>query len=251
MVRGKRLASLAVVVVCIGCKQAPPAAKPPAAGPQLRATVVTIQTTLQPAKRTTTHSLVIANNRARSTDELDRWRLFDLGRKTVTYVDDIEKSYRTEPIAAAMKSRSTALAAAVPDGMPRATIQTTNARKNVAGVDARQSVVRMGAYQRELWIGSHPAIPAELYAAMQATEPVSTPLAPVGRAVDEALMNLRGFPLAEHAELPFGNAKLVVDRSVTKIEQRDVPQALLNVPSNYKDATPRPTAPAASRRPAS
>ena len=44
--------------------------------------------------------------------------------------------------------------------------------------------------------------------------------------VDEALMNVSGFPLADHAELPFGNKKMIVDAQVVKIEQRDVPQVM-------------------------
>jgi len=45
-------------------------------------TVVTIQTTIQPANKTYTHTLVIANDRARSSDEVDEWRLFDFREKT-------------------------------------------------------------------------------------------------------------------------------------------------------------------------
>ena len=60
----------------------------------MRATVVTIRTTLQPANKNFTHSLMIANNLARSGDEVDAWRLFDLKKKQVTFVDDIAKTYR-------------------------------------------------------------------------------------------------------------------------------------------------------------
>jgi hypothetical protein len=243
--------SVLFLIACLACKPSPPAPKKGAAEPQLRATVVTIQTSTEPAKKTTAHLLVIANGRARSGDELDHWRLFDLTKNNVTFVDDVEKTFRTVDVPAAMKSRGAALASAIPEGMPRATFAPTGAKKVVAGVEASQAVIRLGAYQRQLWIGNHPAIPAQLFAAMQATQPITTPLAPVARAVDEALMNVRGFPLADHAELPFGNGKLVVDKQVVKVEQRDVPQSLLNVPASYKDVTPRPTAPAASRQPAS
>jgi hypothetical protein len=238
-------------LVCISCKPSAPAPKKGAAEPQLHATVVTIQTSTEPAKKTTAHTLVIANGRARSGDELDHWRLFDLTKNSVTFVDDIEKTFRTVDVPAAMKSRGAALALTIPDGMPRATFAPTGAKKVVAGVEASQAVIRLGGYQRQLWIGNHPAIPAQLFAAMQATQPVTTPLAPVARASDEALMNVRGFPLVDHSELPFGNGKLVVDKQVIKVEQRDVPQSLLNVPASYKDVTPRPTTPTASRQPAS
>ena len=46
--------------------------------PQVAATVLTIQTNLQPQNKSFTHSIVIANGHARSGDEVDRWRLFDV-----------------------------------------------------------------------------------------------------------------------------------------------------------------------------
>jgi hypothetical protein len=74
---------------------------------------------------------------------------------------------------------------------------------------------------------------------LQASEPVSSPLAGVTRDVDEALLEVQGFPLADHAELPYENKKLVVDNNVVKIEQRDVPASWLNLGADYKDANPR------------
>ena len=53
--------------------------------------VLTIETTIQPSNKKIAHSLTIANDRARSGDELDRWRLFDLKANTVTYVDNIRR----------------------------------------------------------------------------------------------------------------------------------------------------------------
>ena len=70
----------------------------------------------------------------------------------------------------------------------------------------------------------------------QASLPPSSPLAGVTLPADAALMAVQGFPLADHAELPYGNARLVVDRSVVKIEQRDVPETWLTVPKIYAAA---------------
>ena len=61
----------------------------------------------------------------------------------------------------------------------------------------------------------------------------------------EPLLQIQGFPLVDHAELPFGGQKLVVDRSVVKIEQREVPESWMAVPRGY-----RVTKPAARPRPA-
>jgi hypothetical protein len=230
-----RLSRLLLALAFLFACNKPPA--PPAAPKKnestVRATVVTIQTTIQPANKTYTHTIVIANNRARSSDEADQWRLFDFAQKQVTFIDDIAKTIRVQSFADAIAARRAPDAHPVPDGMPRAQFAVTNAQKTLQGVATKQSIIRLGAYQRELWIGSHPLIPRGLFAMLQATEAASSPLAGITRAADEALMEVQGFPLADHAELPYENKKLVVDNTVVKIEERDVPATLLTVSSKY------------------
>jgi hypothetical protein len=60
------------------------------------------------------------------------------------------------------------------------------------------------------------------------------------RSVDEELLRAKGFPLADRAEVPFGNGTNVVERTVTNIASRNVPEAMLAVPRGYKDITPKP-----------
>jgi hypothetical protein len=238
----KLSAFLLALALTFACNKQP--AQTPSApkknGPAIRATVITIQTTIQPANKTYSHEIVIANNLARSTDEADQWRLFDFAQKRVTYVDDIAHTIRVQSFADAIAARRAAIARPVPDGMPRAQFVVTNAQKTLQGVATKQSLIRLGAYQRELWIGSHPLIPHGLFAILQASEPASSPLTGITRSADEALMEVQGFPLADHAELPYENKKMVVDHTVTKIEQRDVPATLLAVNNAYSAAKPAP-----------
>jgi len=179
------------------------------------ATVITIRTVLLPQNKTLTHTIVLANGHARSDNELDRWRLFNLDDNSITYVDDIAKTYYTVPFK--------------PE-KPGAAVLDTGAKRIVQGVKASQFLVRIGGYQRELWIGVPASIPEQLFAMMNAD-----------------FSEVRGFPLIDHAELPYGKLKLVVDRSVVKIEQRNVPMSLLNIGSGYQSVT----APGASRPPVS
>jgi hypothetical protein len=221
----------------VACKPSPKKAAAPAAspaGPTVRATVVTIKTTTRPGDKTSTHELLLANGRARSLDEIDVWRLFDTKANRVTFVDDIARTYRTASVPELAKARRAALAAPLPAEVPRAQFTVTEAKKALQGVEAKQSVVKAGNYTRELWIGAHPAIPRGLYAAMLAARPPSSNIQPMARAVDEALLAVEGFPLAEHSELPIGNAKMTVDREVVSIGSRDVPAALFEVPRGYK-----------------
>lgn len=231
-----------LILLLFSCAQ--PARQPaqPSNEPKIHATVVTIQTSIQPANKTYTHTLFIANDRARSGDEVDEWRLFDFARKRVTFVDDLTGTYRNEPFDEVVTSHRAGMARSVPDEMPRAQFSVTGAQKTLQGLAAKQSIIRLGAYQRELWIASHPLIPEGLFAMLQASEPVSSPLAGVMRAADDALLGVKGFPIADHAELPYENQKLVVDNTIVKIDQRDVPASWLNVRADYKELKAAPAA---------
>ncbi|HYR27585.1 MAG TPA: hypothetical protein VEU30_03925, partial [Thermoanaerobaculia bacterium] len=96
---------LFLLVICVACKPAPEqdAGTKPGAGPQFTATVVSIRTTIEPGSKVTSHELVIADGRARSTSEQDVWRLFDTKADTVTTVDDIAKTFRTEPLSSLLQ----------------------------------------------------------------------------------------------------------------------------------------------------
>lgn len=217
---GKELVRSKGVILCLvlaaACKPVKVVEKKIIAGvqPQMSATVITVQTSLQPQKKIFQHSIVIANGHARSSDEIDRWRLFDFAQNRVTYVDDIAKTYYS----VAFKPPNVAPPTA------------TGTRRPILGVDAAQYLIRMGGYQRELWMGAPPQIPPNLFG-----------------MIDSEFAKLPGFPLVDHAELPYGKTKMILDRVVMKIEQRDVPQSSLDIPSDYKEVT----APGARRPPAS
>ncbi|MGZ8711458.1 MAG: hypothetical protein ACXW28_14650, partial [Thermoanaerobaculia bacterium] len=182
----RRLAGLLVIAVCASCKPAQPAK--PAAGPQVRATVVTIRTTIQPDNKTHTHTIVIVGDRARSTGEHDTWRLFDTKAKTVTLVDDVARTVKIETLQAIVRRRSTANAAALPSHYPRATFARANERRTMQGVNAEKVTIASGGYKRELWLAEHSSIPRGLFAMMHASETPSSPLAPMMRDVDRALV---------------------------------------------------------------
>lgn len=236
----RRLA-IALVLICLACKKpAPQTAKPAEAGPRMRATVVTLKTTTQPGDKTFIHDLVIAGNRARNTGEHDVWHLYDAKAGTITTVDDIAKTIRTEPVQSIVRQRKAALAKTLPSYYPRMALEPTGEKRAIQNVTARQNVIEAGAYRRELWMAEHPSIPKSLFSLMYAAEPHAAPLAPMMRGVDEALLAASGFPLLDRAEIAFGNQKVVVDRSVVSITQRELPQSLLELPKGYQDTTPKP-----------
>ena len=228
---------LLVLAVCLSCKPAPqqPAKPAAAAGPEVRATVVTIRTTV--GKKSRDHAIVIANGRARSTGEYDTWRLFDTNEKTVAFVDDVARTVKTEPFPAIVERRNAADAAALPPHYPRAAFARTNERRVLHGANAQKVTIASGGYARELWLAEHASIPRDLFAMMHASEPQSSPLAPMMRDVDRALASVRGFPLVDRTTVPVGKGELVVERAVVAISERDVPESLLTIPKEYADGT--------------
>jgi hypothetical protein len=229
-----------VVLFCLSCKPAASVkSNAPAtpAGPQMRATVVTIETKL--GARTLRNTITIANGRARSSDELDRWRLFDLKSNRVTFVDDVDKTYRTVDAAQLIAQRRSGLDDDdVPEGLPRAVV--------TRGPAPDELTIRLGAYERHLRVAQHKDIPPNLFAMMHASDPVATPLAPVMRAAEDALLAVQGFPVEDHAELPYGDKRMVVHRAVVSIAQANVPGTLLDVNRAYREL---PALPVAKPRP--
>ncbi len=248
VVRRKGIAALAALLVCIACNKPAQRAKVIARGePQIRATVITMQTALQPANKTYTHQIVIADGRARSMNEVDGWRLFDFKHNNVMFVDEIAKTYRTESIVSLVQKRRAADRGELPDHTPRAQIVATGAHRVLQGINTSQSLIRAGAYQRELWIGEHPSIPSNLFAVMQVSDGSASSFAPMMKAIDDAFIDMKGFPLVDRAELPYGKTKMMVDRTVVSVQEKDVPQSWLNVGVDYREIK----APAAGRPPAS
>jgi hypothetical protein len=238
-------ALLLSVAICIACQPAAktPAPAKPAAGPTVRATVITIRTTQQPEKRTLTQTLVIAGEQARDTGEHDVWRLYDTNANTVTFVDDLAKTFRTEPLTTLIAQRRAIMKGVLPPHYPRARLLRPGTKKAIQGVNAELLAIENGAYKRELWLGEHPSIPRGLFAMMYASDPPTLPLAPIMRDVDEALTATRAFPLADRAEVPVARDKLVIDRSVVSIAPGDVAQSLLAIPKGYRDLTVKPKKP--------
>ena len=149
------------------------------------------------------------------------------------------RTIRTEPLQKLIEQRRGITRDALPQYYPRARLVRSGTKRPMQGATAESIVIESGTYKRELWLAEHPAIPRGLFAMMYASDAPTPPLAPMMREVDEALLNVRGFPLADRAEVPVAKNTLIVDRAVTSIAQRDVPQAVVSIPSGYRDVTPK------------
>jgi hypothetical protein len=235
--------ALPLLALCLslGCqKQAPDTPRPTAAGPQLSATVLTIRTTVEPEEEPQTHTIVLTTDRARDMRELDRWHLYDLKSNGVTAVDEIAQTTRKYSLDELTAERRVALSARVPSHYPRPRLTVTSEKRPLLGVNTQKYVIESGTYRRELWMGEHPAVPPALFSTMQLVQPVSTPLAPIMREVDESLRKVRGFPLLDRTELTVGEKKIVIERTVLSVTKKNVIESMMTVPRDYRDLTPKP-----------
>lgn len=251
-VRGKGLRALILIAFLIAaarCEKTPQLPGAPVVK-KVRANVMTVRTSIEPSKRTSTHTIVIGESLARSTAEAPVWHLYDFRQDRVTTVDDLAKTYRVESVSSLVAARQRRFRAAAEELLPEATARATGVSRPVLGLAASQIVISAGAYQRQLWFAPHPKVPPQLFAMMHASGEVEPSQAM--RQVDDFLVSARGFPLADHTEIPYGTATIVIDRVVESVLPRDVPASLLVLPPGYRDVTvtaPAARRPAASSRP--
>lgn len=233
----RRILVLLLAAVVAACDRSPRPGPSAASGPQVPAVVVTIRTTLQPQNRVQQRAIVIVGERARDTSERDVWRIVDTKERSVTFVDDVAKTHRTERLASLVDKRKKVDAQALASFFPRAKVRTSAAVRRIEGRDARETAIEAGGYTRSLWFSTVDGIPAELFAMFQVSEPQSSPLAPMMREADEALQATRGFPLLDQATFTAGEEKYAVEHRVVSIERKPVAQSLFEIPRGYRDLT--------------
>jgi hypothetical protein len=229
---------LLVALVVSGCREKAPAARSRGTEPQVDATVVTIRTQTGPENKVYNHSIFIREGVARSGDEVDVWHLYDTTRKRVTVVDEIAGTHRVEEERELVAAAQRTTAKRTDNPVAGATIARASGSMVTLGVQTIQSVITAGSYRRELWFGTHPQIPPRLYSLMYATRLAGNAATGVNPRVDAALLAMTGFPLIDRAELPYGDKKMTVERTVVKVEQKPVPRAWFELPNGSRDLTP-------------
>ena len=233
------VSSCLALLILFGCNRSQVQSVKSAVRDDTPATVVTIRTTLAPSNRTSTHTIVIGPSLARSTEENGTWRLYDFKQGRITFVDDVDKSFRTESLQPLMNLRRKRMLSAPAGELPTPVAKATGATRPILGVPASQIVVTQGGYQRELWFGRHPKIPPQLFAMMHVSDG-SASLRRALQQVDAFLSSARGFPLVDRTEVTYGESKMVVERVVQNVQDKNVPASLLRIPRGYRDAATAP-----------
>src|SRR5687768_16559441 len=123
------VSSCLALLTLSGCNKSSVQSVKSAARDETPATVVTIRTTLTPSNRNSTHTIVIGPSLARSTDESGTWRLYDFKQGRVTFVDDIDKSFRTESLQPLMSLRRKRMLSAPAGELPTPAAKATGATR--------------------------------------------------------------------------------------------------------------------------
>lgn len=222
--------------------------KPPAGVRQsarrVPATVLTVRTTVVPGERAYLHKVIVAGTKARLGNEVDRWRLFDLEQRTVTTVDQVARTVRTEAWMDLLRERRRLLATPMPPHVPLARLERGTERQVIAGIAATPRRVVIGGYLREIWFSEEPTAADRLFPLIVATDPIGQPYAGVMRIAFPVLVAETGFPLLDRSTMRFDGEESVVEKRVIRIEQTTVPAVWVEVPPSFEDLTPQPAAPA-------
>lgn len=206
--------------------------------PRIRATAFVIHTNILPDNKAFIHLIVLAGGKVRLGDETDHWRLFDLDKETVTFVDDVSKTYRTVSAATLIGERLGLVSTPAPYSVPTARYTDTNIERTLFGYRARQHVIEAGPYRREIWLSPSTPIGDRFFAMMIASEPISDAYAAMMKEPMRALVTLKGFPVLDRSDMPYDGKTLTVERRLERIETRNVSIHFLTIPVGYRNLTP-------------
>lgn len=244
MVRSKivRLTiAVALAAIVSGCRDAPadaPSTAPRRTGPTVEAKVLTIRESSHPPTRAFLSPIVVWGSKVRIGADLDHWRLFDLEAETVTWVDDIAGTYRTVRVADLVSRRQRQLRAAVPGGIPLLEGGPTGRAVEVEGIAAEQWLMKLGGYEREVWLTKEPLAGEGFFRMWLVSEPINEAYAGVLRNVEGALMRQDGFPVYERSTFVWDGGEMVSRRRLVSIATRQVSASLFEIPADYRDVTP-------------
>ena len=189
---------IALAAIVTGCKDAPataPSSAPRRTGPTVEAKVLTIRESHHPPTRAFLSPIVVWGSKVRIGTDLDNWRLFDLQAQTVTWVDEPAGTYRTVRAEDLVNRRQRQLRAAVPGGISVMEGGPTGRAVEVEGIAAEQWLMKLGGYEREIWLTKEPLVGKGFFRMWLASEPINEAYAGVRRNLEGALMRQDGFPV--------------------------------------------------------
>lgn len=252
LVRSKGIAALTLTLALFGgCREEkkPATTKNAALRDAVDARVFVYAVKTAPNGQPQTSEVVAVDGKVRLTSELDRWRLFDLQQKAVYEVDEIARRFRKRTLTQLIAEKRAQQRQSTPPTIPPLRYEATGRTETIGGVAAREYVMEMGGFRRELWLAENGDASANFWPLYIASEPIGGAYPARLAGVHLALADVQTFPVADRVTLRYGtNGAMTMTRELVRIENRKVPRALVTLPRDFTDAA---TAPAAGRPAAS
>lgn len=224
--------------------------RPMSRGPRVQAKVLSIRTNMSGKPHGFRHLIVHANHRVRIGNEVGSWRLFDLTARTVTTVDEVTRTYRTDSLSTIVRKHRQVLATPIPDLIKPAAVEILPEPTSWNSIPIQRYRIRLGGYRRELWMSTTPILPEPFWVLYLATEPLEGPYAGILQKANGLLLQSTGFPVVDRSDMEYDGKMLVIEKVLEKVDHRAVPASWLEIPRGYQNLSPA-TKPGVDPRPAS
>ena len=133
-------ATLLLLLLVTSCRNEKP---PPKAAPKIPGQVLIIRTVI-PGERSFLYYIGVSGGKVRLGSETDQWRLIDVRNRTVTFVDETRKTFRTEQLSSLMEKRRQAAARRAPDFLRDAELEPIRESRPFGGDPATGYRITMG-----------------------------------------------------------------------------------------------------------
>jgi hypothetical protein len=235
--RTRRLATAlaAALALALSCRE--PAPPPPPPPPTVAATVLVYETSVAPENRTFRWQVLTDGTRVRFGDDAESWRLFDMAARTVTFVDETRRSWRSRSFDDVLAARGALLETPLPDATPRARVS----EEPLGVAEGREVIgirVEAGGYRRLLVVSKAPMLPAGSLALKWATDPLEPTNAGMLRDFLPALLGKEGTTVSDRNELTWEGGSMSVETKLVSVRPNIVPKSIFEVPAGFRRAEP-------------
>lgn len=195
------------------------------------------ETVVTPENRSFRWQVLTDGMHVRFGDEAESWRLFDTRAKTITFVDETRRTWRSVTFDEALAARRRLLETPLPEGAPRATV-TEVPLGIVDGRGATKVAVEADGYRRALVLSADPILPASTLAMKMVTDPLEPEYAGMLKDLLPVLLLKNGTTLSDRNEITWEGGAMAVETRLVSVKANTLPKSLFEVPAGFRTVAP-------------